>query len=219
MNMAQHKQKSTTTINGHGDQNPFLIPFLITLVFAFIELVGGLLTESLALFSDACHMFSDVVALAIAMGASHQAGKKQQKGDSKEELIASVMNALIMLFVIAWIVYEAVERIASPRPTLGSYVIFIAFIGLAVNLFVAKNLHQHEGEKGLNHQAAFLHVIGDILGSIAALVAGLVIHFTGWLPIDPILSIFISLLLLLTTLNLIKNIWRGFHGDESTHHH
>lgn len=213
-----HQHNHSPAAKKRSGDNPFLIPFLITLIFAFIELIGGLWAQSLALFGDACHMFSDVVALAIAMGASHQARKKGKNGDSKEELIASIMNAMIMLVVITWIVYEAVERIASPRPTLGSYVILIACIGLAVNLFVARKLHQHEGEKSLNHQAAFLHVIGDILGSIAALISGVVIYFTGWLPIDPILSIFISLLLLMSTLNLIRSIWHTLSGREITHH-
>lgn len=216
--MMHHQHNHLPSEHGQSNKNPFLAPFLLTLAFAFIELLGSLWTQSLALFGDACHMFSDVMALGIAMWASSQARKKGQTGESKDELYASVINALTMLLVVAWIIIEALERMASPRPVIGHYVMLIAFIGLVVNLVVARKLHTHDGKKGLNHQAAFLHVIGDILGSIAALIAGLVIYFTGWLPIDPILSLFISLLLLLTTLNLIKNIWRSLYGEKEKHH-
>lgn len=217
-----HDNHHHTSLRKHGHNNPFLIPFLLTLIFAILEFAGGIWTQSLALVGDAWHMLSDVTALAIAMFASYQAGK-DRNGESKAEFFASIFNALIMLLVIAWIVFEAFERIASPRPIVGSYVMVIAFVGLVVNLIVARQLHQHEGEKGLNHQAALLHVIGDILGSIAALVAGLVIHFTGWVAIDAALSIFISILLFIGTLNLIKNIWQVFKGKDKHifhgHHH
>lgn len=213
-----HQDNQHPRIDQPGYQNPFLVPLLLILVFAIIEFAGGLWTQSLALLGDAWHMISDVAALAIAMVASYQA-RKNPNADSKVEFFASIINALIMLVVIAWIVFEAFERLASPRPVIGAYVMLIAFIGLVVNLVVARQLHRHEGEKGLNHQAAFLHVIGDILGSIAALLAGLVVHFTGWLPIDAVLSIFISLLLLIGTLNLIKNIWQDLTGRKTQHHH
>lgn len=215
--MMAHDNKQHALDNSEKG-NPYLVPFILILVFAIIEFAGGIWTHSLALLGDAWHMFSDVAALGIAMVATYQM-KKEHNGESKAELIASTLNVLIMLAVIAWIMFEAFDRIATPRPIVGTYVILIAFIGLIVNLVVARQLHQHEGKKGLNYQAAFLHVLGDILGSIAAIVAGVVIHFTGWLTIDALLSIFISLLLLVGTLNLIKNIWRALVGGEVQHHH
>ena len=213
MNHHEHHHHSPA-YNGHG--NPFLIPFILTLVFAVIEFFGGVWTQSLALLGDAWHMFSDVAALGVAMFASYQATKA---GNSRAELVASVVNALAMLIVAAWIIVEAVERIASPRPVTGGYVMLIAFVGLVVNLLAAKYLHLHGDAENMNQRAAFLHVMGDILGSVAALAAGAIIYFTGWLTIDPILSIFISILLLVVTLNLIREIWRSYKGEEAHSHH
>lgn len=197
----------------HDHGNPFFIPFLLILGFAAVEFYGGLFAGSLALLGDAWHMLSDVMALGIAMLASYQARKLSEK-NSRVELYASMINALIMLIVIAWIVYEAFERIDQPRPVAGLAVMVIAFIGLLVNLFVAKHLHHmshhHGGSENLNQRAALLHVIGDVLGSIAALLAGVIIHFTGWVVVDPILSIFISLLLLMMTWNLVRDIWQTY---------
>ncbi|MEE9332132.1 MAG: cation diffusion facilitator family transporter [Methylophilaceae bacterium] len=207
-------------VQQNPEKNPFIIPFVFILVFAILEFWGGIWTQSLALLSDAWHMFSDVFALGLAMLASCFASKaKANNKKTQAEIIASILNAILMLAVTAWIVLEAVERLNSPRPVAGNYVILIAFIGLVVNLIVAKKLHQYEGEKGLNHQAAFLHVIGDILGSVAAIAAGLVVFLTGWLPIDPILSLLISLLLLIATFNLIRNIWQTFFTKETHQQH
>jgi len=205
--------------------NLFVIPFILILVFAIIELYGGIWTKSLALLGDAWHMFSDVFALGLAMYAAHRVGKaKASNQTSRAELVASVLNAALMLFVIVWIILEAVERLKNPHSVAGVYVMLIAFIGLVVNLIVAKQLHEHEGEKGLNHQAALLHVMGDLLGSVAALASGAVVYFTGWLPIDPILSLLISLLLLIGTIGLIKSIWQTLtdkcaHKPAHSHHH
>jgi cobalt-zinc-cadmium efflux system protein len=123
-----------------------------------------------------------------------------------------------MLLVIVFVIYEAVERFKTPHPVQGLGLTVIATLGLIVNIIVAKQLHhqaQHHGES-LNNRAAFLHVVGDLLGSIAAVAAGVVIYFTGWMPIDPILSLFISLLLLAFTLNLVRDIWQTLHGQPKT---
>jgi cobalt-zinc-cadmium efflux system protein len=201
-------------------KNPFFIPFIIILIFAIIEFWGGIWTQSLALLGDAWHMFSDAFALGLAMFATHQMNRALcNSQNSKAELVVSIINATLMLVVIIWIVIEAIERISQPREVIGSYVMLVALIGLIINIIVAMHLHQDHGEKGLNHQAAFLHVIGDLLGSVAALAAGLVIYLTGWLLIDPILSILISLLLLIGVINLIKNIWLDIAGKQTHIHH
>lgn len=201
-------------------KNPFFIPFIIILIFAIGEFFGGIWTQSLALLGDAWHMFSDAFALGLAMFAAHQMNKANDNGqNNKVELTVSIINAALMIAVIIWIVIEAIERISYPREVVGSYVMIIALIGLIVNIIVAMQLHHDHGEKGLNHQAAFLHVIGDLLGSVAALAAGLVIYITGWLLIDPILSLLISLLLLIGVLNLIKNIWFAMAGKRTNVHH
>lgn len=207
----------------HG--NPFFIPFIIIAIFAIIEFVGGVLTHSLALIGDSWHMLTDATALGIAMYASYRTNRAHANNkQSHSELIASMINAAIMLVVIVWIIVEAIERLKSPQPVMGGYVMLVAFGGLVVNIIVALRLHHianhHGGKDSLNQRAALLHVIGDLLGSVAALIAGCVIYFTAWLAIDPILSILISFLLLMVTLNLIKDIWRTTKGQslDSTHH-
>jgi len=200
--------------HAQASENPFLLPFFLILIFAVIELVGGVWTNSLALLGDAWHMFSDVFALGLAWFASHHAGrsKKNKSGQSQIEIMASIINALLMLVVVVYIVLEAIDRFKNPHVVTGGYVMLIAFVGLIVNIIVAKLLHDDHHDHALNHnkRVAFLHVMSDLLGSIAALVAGAVIYFTGWLPIDSILSIFISLLILAVTLKLIKDIWKDF---------
>ncbi len=195
-------------------KNPFVIPFLLTLAFAVIELFGGIWTQSLALLSDAWHMLSDVFALGLAAIAARRTLNR-----NRMELLVSSVNAILMLLVVGWIAVEAIDRFNHPRPVASAYVMGIALVGLIINLVVVKLLHQHEGNKGLNHQAALLHVAGDVLGSLAALLAGIVIYFTGWLPIDAVLSLCIALLLLVGTINLIKNIVVGVNGKDIGNHH
>lgn len=227
----QHPIEATTHqhdhAHAHDHGNPFLIPFLLILVFALVEFFGAIWTQSLALLGDAWHMFSDVLALGLAMYAAHRASKARlQDKHSRAEMVVSAINAVLMLIVIVWIVLEAIERLNHPQSVSGGYVTLIAFLGLVVNLVVAQRLHHqahhHGGNDNLNHRAALLHVMGDVLGSVAALTAGIVIYFTGWLAIDPLLSLVISLLLLLVTISLIKDIWRSAkatHGGASHHHH
>ena len=134
-----------------------------------------------------------------------------------------MINAITMLMVIIYVVAEAVARFKTPHPVQGLGLMIIATLGLIVNLIVAKQLHHqavHHAET-LNNRAAFLHVIGDLLGSIAAVAAGVVIYLTGWMLIDPILSLLISVLLLIFTLNLIRDIWKTVRGTSmlSQHEH
>ena len=193
--------------------------FFLILVFAIIELFGGMFTHSLALLSDAWHMFSDVFALGLAWLASYLSAKpgthKHANGQSHAEIAAAAVNAILMLVVVAYIVYEALQRFDNPHPVTSGYVMLIAFVGLVVNIIVAKMLHSggddgHDHSGNHNKRAAYLHVMSDLLGSVAALAAGIVIYFTGWLQIDPLLSIFISLLILIVTLNLIKEVWQAY---------
>jgi cobalt-zinc-cadmium efflux system protein len=213
-----HSHEHAHSHNGDAHGNPFSLPFLAISVFTVIEFVGGWWTQSLALLSDAWHMLFDVLALGLAMWAAHQA-RNGHPASKQTERRVSMINAVSMLVVTGWIVYEAIERLQNPLPVAGGYVSIIALVGLLVNVVVAKHMHhQHEhhgGGDNLNHRAAFLHVLGDLLGSVTAVVAGVVIYFTGWMNIDPILSILISLLLFAVTLNLIRDIHRG----EVSHHH
>jgi cobalt-zinc-cadmium efflux system protein len=195
----------------------YAIPFFLILGFAIIELFGGIFTHSLALLSDAWHMLSDVFALGLAWFAAHHAvnSKKHASGQSHLEIAASIINAVLMVAVVIYIIIEAIDRLKNPHNVTGGYVMLIAFAGLGVNIVVAKLLH-HDDHDDHNRRAAFLHVLGDLLGSVAALVAGAVIYFTGWLKADPLLSIFISLLILVVTFRLIKDIWQNLHSGGAS---
>jgi cobalt-zinc-cadmium efflux system protein len=203
----------------HDDHDHYLIPFALISVFAVVEAVGSWYTGSLALLSDAGHMFSDVVALALAWLASVMSKRpnvgRHRSGVSYAELTVSIINAVTMLLVIAYVVIEAIDRFYNPHQVQGLGLTIIATLGLMVNLIVAKQLHHQASHHGdsLNNRAAFLHVVGDLLGSVAAVAAGVVIYFTGWMPIDPILSLFISLLLLVFTLNLVRDIVHTLRSD------
>ncbi len=221
-NHPQHDDHQHAAHQHHTDDhqhgNAFATPFFLILIFAIIELFGGIFTQSLALLGDAGHMISDVLALGMAWYASHHASKstssKHASGLTHKELYASIVNCVLMLIVIVYLVFEAIDRLKNPQNVTGGYVMLIAFVGLLVNLLVAKMLHHHGEAHGskdnLNHRAAFLHVLGDVLGSTAALAAGAVIYFTGWQAADPILTLFISALIFVVTLKLAKDIWYIF---------
>lgn len=207
-----HQHNHDTHDSHDDDHDHYLIPFLLIFTFAIVEAVGSWYTGSLALLSDAGHMFSDVAALGLAWMAGRMAKRpnvaRHASGVSYAELSVSIINALTMFIVIAYVVIEAIDRFKHPHHVQGLGLTVIAVMGLVVNLIVAKQLHhqaEHHGES-LNNRAAFLHVIGDLLGSIAAVAAGVVIYFTGWMLIDPILSLLISILLLVFTMNLVRDI-------------
>jgi cobalt-zinc-cadmium efflux system protein len=199
---------------GHGHahtheprRTPFLTALAITLAYACVELAGGLWSGSLALASDAGHMFSDALALALAAGAAWLAkrppGTKHSYGLERAEVIGASLNGLMMLAIIVVLVVEAVQRLLAPRPVAAAAVMAIAAIGLVVNAGVAFLLSR--GSDTLNVRGALIHVLGDLLSSIAALIAGAVVYATGWLLIDPILSIVIALLILASTLRLLRD--------------
>jgi cobalt-zinc-cadmium efflux system protein len=196
--------------HSHGDEvraPAFVTALAITLAYALIELAAGLWSGSLALTSDAGHMFSDALALGLAAAAAWLArrppGIKHSYGLARAEVIGATLNGLLMLGIIVVLVVEAVERILVPRPVSADVVIAVAAVGLVVNAGVAWILSR--GHHDLNVRGALVHVLGDLLSSFAALIAGAVVYATGWLLIDPILSLVIAVLILLTTLRLLRD--------------
>ena len=179
---------------------------LLTGGFALIEIIASFKSGSLALLSDAGHMLTDTASLGLAYVAQRfamrPASSKLSFGYTRVEIIAAFVNALFMLLIIGWIVFKAISRLLTPTPVSGETVTLVATIGLFVNLLVAWLLMRDQ--TSMNARAALVHVMGDLLGSVAAIVAGLVIYFTGWLPIDPILSMVVAVLLLNSTWRLIK---------------
>lgn len=182
----------------------------LTLFFAGVEVVFGFLSNSLALISDAGHMVTDSAALGLALLAQLIAKRpptaRHTFGFGRSEALAAFVNGLVMLGVVAWISFEALQRLASPEKVQGGIVMIVAAIGLVINIIVAWVL-SHDKES-MNTRAALIHVMGDLLGSLAAIISGAIIYYTGWMPIDPILSIFVSLLILKSTISVLKE---SFH--------
>ena len=179
----------------------------LTLGYAVVEALGGWWSGSLALLADAGHMVTDGAALGLAAlaawAARRPASERHSYGLGRVEIFAALANSLVMLTVVVLLAYEALRRFEQPVPVAGGVVSVVAALGLAVNLFVARLLSG--GAHNLNTRGALLHVLGDILGSVAALSAGLVIATTGWMPIDPLLSLFIALLLVASSLRLLRD--------------
>jgi len=178
---------------------------ILTIGFALIEAGGGWLAGSLALLADAGHMVTDAAALGIALLAQHVSrlppSRRASYGYARAEVLAAFINALLMLAVVVGISVEAVRRLLAPSPVAGGMVMAIAAVGLLVNMFAAWSLSHG---RSLNSRAALLHVSGDMLGSVAATVAGAVVASTGWMPIDPILSLLVAALVLRSTWLLLK---------------
>ncbi len=191
--------------HSHGHR-AFLWALMFTLGFAAVEAIAGLAANSLALIADAGHMLTDSLSLGLAAFAAwlsrRPPSSSHSYGLARAEVVAALINSLAMLALVAFIVHEAWQRFTEPRQIQGTMVFAVALIGLGVNLAVGWLLMK--GEESLNRSAALLHVAGDALGSVAAVTAGIVIMFTGWMPIDPILSVVISLLILVSTLNLLR---------------
>jgi cobalt-zinc-cadmium efflux system protein len=178
----------------------------LTAGYALVELVGGLWSGSLALLADAGHMATDAAALLFALAANIVARRppsaRHSYGLARTEVIAAFVNALAMLAVVVWLFVAAVERLRQPTPVNGASVFVIATIGLVLNLAVAWVLARDRDN--VNTRAALLHVLGDLFGSVAAIAAGVIIYFTGFLPIDPLLSMLVGGLILRSTLAVLR---------------
>jgi cobalt-zinc-cadmium efflux system protein len=178
----------------------------LTLLFALIEAVTGFRSNSLALISDAGHMVTDAAALGLALMAQLIARRppsaRHSFGFVRAEALAAFVNSLAMLLLVGWIVYEATQRLVHPQAVHGATVFIVAAIGACINIVVAWVLSR--GEQSINTRAALVNVLGDLLGSAAAIAAGAIIYFTGWVRIDPILSIFVSMLILKSTFGILR---------------
>lgn len=191
----------------HRRRPRFLLPLVLTAAYAAVEFAGGLWSGSLALLGDAGHMVSDAVALAVAAIAASLARRPPGVGHSygwqRAEVIGAFLNGVLMLAIVVMLVVEAVARLLGPREVAAGAVIAIALIGMMVNVICIVLLGR--GERDLGARAARLHVLADLASSFAALVAGVVIHFTGWFPVDPILSLVIGALILVSTQKVLRD--------------
>jgi len=188
------------------------LAFLVTLVFMIAEVIGGIISGSLALLADAGHMLTDTAALLVALMAIRFAKRKPNArhtfGYLRLTTMAAFVNAAALLVIVVLIVWEAARRLLTPEPVLGGTMLAIAIAGLFANLFAFWLLHRGEEKGNINVRAAALHVMGDLLGSVGAVAAALIIMKTGWTPIDPILSVLVSCLVLRSAWRLMKE---SFH--------
>lgn len=199
----------------HHDHHPaqpranlrvLLLAFALTGGYAAIEALVGWLSGSLALLADAAHMVSDTVALGLAATAAALARRpataRHTFGLGRAEVVAATFNATLLLVIVAGIAWAAFDRLRDPVPVAGGAVLAVATAGLALNIGLAWLLSR--GEQTLNVRAAMLNVVGDALGSVAAITSGAVILWTGWTPIDPILSLFIGALIVIASIRLLR---------------
>jgi cobalt-zinc-cadmium efflux system protein len=186
--------------------NALAVAVALTFGYALVEVIGGLWSGSLALLADAGHMATDSAALLFALAANIIARRpvsdRHSYGLARVEVIAAFVNAITMVAVVAWIFFEAFQRIRAPVPVKGLGVLAIASVGLAVNILVAWSLSRDR--ENVNTRAAFLHVLGDLLGSVAAIAAGVIIYFGGPLVVDPLLSMLVGGLILRSTFGVLK---------------
>ncbi|WAP70698.1 cation diffusion facilitator family transporter [Jiella pelagia] len=191
-----------------ANERAVLFGFLLTFGFMIVEGVGGLLSGSLALVADAGHMLTDSAALALAWAGFHfgrrNSDDRRTFGYMRFEILAGFVNAVALILLIVWIAYEAVMRLVTPQTVHAGPMLAIAVVGLLVNVGVFFMLRQGDRDH-VNIRGALLHVLGDLLGSVAAIIAAIAIYFTGWMPIDPILSVLLSAIILKSAWTLLKN--------------
>ncbi len=202
-----HRHTHTPAMRDTVPQARLLTALAMTWGYALVEAVAGWWGHSLALLADAGHMVTDGASLGLALLAAWIAARppsaRHSYGMGRIELLAALINALAMLAVVSGIVLEAWSRFQAPQPVAGALVGAVASVGLAINLGVAWILSR--SRENLNLRGALLHVMGDVFGSVAAIVAGLVVWLTGWAPIDPLLSLVIAGLVLSASLRLLRD--------------
>jgi len=204
---AQGREIEHSVVDRRSQAGRLWIVLLITGAFMVAELVGGVLSNSLALLADAGHMLTDVLALALSLVAMRLAmrppSQERTFGYVRLEILAALVNGAVLLGISVWIAWEAWGRLTTPVEVDGPLMMAVAVLGLIVNLVGAGLLKEHAGDN-LNVRAAYLHVLGDLLGSLGAIGAGAIILLTGWTPADPLASVIIAGLILLGAWRLVR---------------
>lgn len=210
---SEHSHSNHSHSHAHTKNKKALaISFFLIFSFMFIEFIGGFLTNSLALLSDAGHMLSDAAALGISLGAiifgERVATRDKTFGYKRFEILAALTNGVILLVLATFICIEAIQRFSHPAEVQGAGMMVISIIGLVINIIVAWILSRSGSKDNLNVKSALMHVMGDLLGSVGAIIAAILILAFGWNIADPIASILVSLLILYSGWNIVR---------ESTH--
>jgi len=191
-----------------GSRRALAVALGITATFTVVEVVGGLLTGSLALLADAVHMLSDNVALALALFAVWLAARPSTPGRTygykRAEVLAALANGVALVALSIWIFYEAFRRLADPPDVLGGWMLGLGIVGVGVNVAAAVILSRAR-RGSLNVEAAFRHVLADLLGSFGVVAAAATILATGWLEADPLVSLLIGLLVLVSSWSILRD--------------
>jgi cobalt-zinc-cadmium efflux system protein len=202
--------------HGHGhshtsNKKALFISFILIATFMVVEVIGGILTNSLALLSDAGHMLSDAAALGLSFFAiklgERQVSQEKTYGYKRFEIIAAALNGLTLILISIYIFYEAFQRFFAPPEVQSTGMLIISVTGLVVNIIAAWILMSGDKEN-LNVRSAFLHVLGDMLGSVGAIVAALLIMFFGWTLADPIASVIVAVLIIISGFRVTRD---SFH--------
>ncbi|HET7319457.1 MAG TPA: cation diffusion facilitator family transporter, partial [Nitrospirota bacterium] len=190
-----------------GGKRDLLIALSITMLMMVAEVIGGLLSNSLALLSDAGHMLTDNLALLLSFFAMKfatlPATERKTWGFYRLEILAALLNGIVLVLLSLYIMYEAYLRMLHPQPVQGTLMLVVAVIGLVANIIGALILIRHR-DTNLNIRGAFLHIVGDALSSVGVIMGGVIILYTGWYLIDPILSMMISLVIIYGSWALVK---------------
>jgi cobalt-zinc-cadmium efflux system protein len=191
-----------------GSKRRLALVLALTSGFMVVEIVGGLVADSLALLSDAGHMLSDNASLAVALVAfwlaDRPATARRTFGYKRAEILAALANGVALVLISLWIFYESVDRFRDPPSVLGGWMLVIALLGLAVNV-AAGLLLVRTRESNLNMEAAYRHVLADLAGSVGVLLAAVIILATGWLYADPLISVLIAVLILGSAWGVIRD--------------
>jgi cobalt-zinc-cadmium efflux system protein len=190
-----------------GGKKDLLIAFSITFLMMVAEVIGGLLSNSLALLSDAGHMLTDNLALLLSFFAmtfaSLPATDRKTFGFYRLEILAAFVNGIVLVLISFYIIFHAYLRMIHPQPVQGTLMLVIAIIGLVANVIGAMFLFKHS-HTSLNIRGAYLHILGDALSSVGVVIGGIIILYTGWYLIDPILSVMISMVIIYGAWALVK---------------
>lgn len=193
--------------HAHHNLTRVVVALILTACFMVVEVIGGIVSGSLALLADAGHMLTDTLALSLAALAfyvsNRPANPSLSYGYQRFQILAAFVNGLVLLLVVGWILFEAIRRFAEPTEVLAGTMLKVAVLGLIVNILAFVILHGGD-RNNLNIRGATLHVAGDLLGSVAAIVASVVIIYTGFVLIDPLLSVAVAFLILKSAWILVK---------------
>lgn len=203
-----HSHDHSHTHN-HNNRRALLISILITSVIMVLEFAGGVITNSLALMSDAGHMLSDAGSMMLSLAAIYLAAKpaspRKTFGFYRFEILAAFLNGVTLFLIAGFILWEAFFRFLNPPQVNSLTMVWIAVIGLAANMLSAWMLHSHGDTAGnINLRSAYLHILGDALGSVGAIAAGLLMYFFGWFLADPLISVGVSLLILRSAWSVVN---------------